>query len=95
VQLYNSRPFIPQQQRLKNNALFITIFIQNNALFCIFSMKSLHQFMFDKKLDRALRFDRNPPSQLDLSVKTTQGDTVRYRLYSLPLYMAGFADRIL
>jgi len=51
--------------------------------------------MFDKKLDRALRFDRNPPSQLDLSVKTTQGDTVRYRLYSLPLYMAGFADRIL
>ncbi len=58
------------------------------------SMKSLHQFMFDKKLDLALRFDRNPPSQLDLKVKTTQGDTVRYHLHGLPLYMAEFAGGI-
>ena len=52
------------------------------------AMKSLHQFMFDKQLDLAVRFDRNPPSLAELSVKTTQGDSVRYRLVSLPLYLA-------
>jgi len=50
------------------------------------AMKSLHQFMFDKKLALAIRFDQNPPAQFDLSTKTTQADPVQYRLYSLPLY---------
>jgi uncharacterized protein len=54
------------------------------------SMKSLHQFMFDKKLMFALRFDSNSPSQFDIATKTTQGDSVEYRLRSLPYYMAGF-----
>lgn len=58
------------------------------------SMKSLHQFMHDKRLERALRFDQNPPSQLDMSVKTTQRQDVRYRLFTLPHYMAAFADRL-
>ena len=58
------------------------------------SMKSLHQFMFDKKPDFALRLDQNPPSPLDISVKTTQGDAVHYRLCSLPLYLATFVDKI-
>jgi predicted AAA+ superfamily ATPase len=56
------------------------------------SMKSLHQFMYDKKLSLALRFDQNPPSVADLEVKTTQGNPVRYRLCSLPWYAAGFLD---
>ncbi|MBN1983329.1 MAG: ATP-binding protein [Chitinivibrionales bacterium] len=59
------------------------------------SMKSLHQFMFDKKLDLALRFDRNPPSQCDLQLTTTQGDAVSFRLCSLPLYYAGFSEKML
>jgi predicted AAA+ superfamily ATPase len=52
------------------------------------SMKSLHQFMFDKKLRFALRFDQNPPSSMTVDVSTTQGDRVKYRLLSLPVYLA-------
>lgn len=51
------------------------------------SMKSLHQFMYDKQLTRALRVDTNPPSVLDVDVKTTQGQRVQYRLLSLPGYL--------
>jgi predicted AAA+ superfamily ATPase len=51
------------------------------------AMKSLHQFLFEKGLDLAVRCDANPPSVQDLSVKTTQGKPVRYCLVSLPLYL--------
>jgi hypothetical protein len=51
------------------------------------SMKSLHQFMFDKRLDLAVRCDANPPSVMDVSVTTTRGDAVSYRLLSLPPYL--------
>jgi len=52
------------------------------------AMKSLHQFMFDKKLRLAVRIDENPPSLAAINVATTQGDPVRYRLLSLPIYLA-------
>lgn len=52
------------------------------------SMKSLHQFMFDKKLDTAVRFDTNNFSRADLNIRTTQGDAVRYALFSIPIYLA-------
>lgn len=52
------------------------------------SMKSLHQFMFDKRLRLALRLDENPPSRMQVAVKTTQGDAVSYELLSLPIYLA-------
>ncbi len=51
------------------------------------SMKSLHQFVFDKRLDLAVRIDANPPSVMTVDVKTTLGDGVRYRLLSLPQYL--------
>ena len=51
------------------------------------SMKSLHQFMFDKHLDLTVRCDANPPSVMDVSVATTRGDPVSYRLLSLPPYL--------
>ncbi|MBI4371835.1 MAG: ATP-binding protein [Elusimicrobia bacterium] len=51
------------------------------------AMKSLHQFMFERRLDLAVRADANPPSVMDLDLKTTQGHAVRYRLVSVPLYM--------
>jgi hypothetical protein len=51
------------------------------------SMKSLHQFLFDKKLHLAVRCDANPPAVQDVAVKTTQGDSVRFRLVSLPVYL--------
>ncbi len=51
-------------------------------------MKSLHQFMFEKKLKTALRFDTNNLSRLEVKVKTTQGDPVQYTLLSAPVYLA-------
>ena len=58
------------------------------------AMKSLHQFMFDKKLKLALRIDENPPSLAAIDVATTQGDPVRYRLLGLPIYLAWRASEI-
>ncbi len=52
------------------------------------AMKSLHAFMAGRGLDLAVRLDTNPPSVQDLDVRTTTGDPARYRLVSLPLYMA-------
>lgn len=51
------------------------------------SMKSLHQFMYDKKLPFALRLDRNPPSLQAMEVRTTQGNDVRYTLFNMPYYL--------
>jgi len=51
------------------------------------SMKSLHQFMHDKRLDLAVRIDTNPPSVMDVRVTTTQGNPAAYKLLSLPGYM--------
>jgi hypothetical protein len=51
------------------------------------SMKSLHQFMHDKKLGLAVRLDTNPPSSAAIDVRTTQGDPASYRLLSFPHYL--------
>jgi hypothetical protein len=59
------------------------------------SMKSLHQFMFDKRLDLAVRIDANPPSAMTVDVRTTQGDAVRYLLVSLPQHMLFNLEAIL
>jgi hypothetical protein len=48
--------------------------------------------MFDKNLDVAVRYDQNPPTFFDLSVKTTQGNPISYRLYSFPWYFVEFSD---
>lgn len=58
------------------------------------SMKSLHQFMFDKRLETALRLDENPPSRTPVSVKTTQGNPAHYELIGLPIYLAGRAREL-
>lgn len=54
--------------------------------------KALHQFMFDKQLDSAVRLDTNNFSRLKQQLKTTQGDKVEYTLNSIPVYLA---ERIL
>ncbi len=51
-------------------------------------MKSLHQFMAEKKLPLAVRFNANPLSIEEVNVKTTLGQPVKYRLLSIPLYLA-------
>ncbi len=52
------------------------------------SMKSLHQFMAEKNLDLAVRCNLNLPSVGKISVKTTLGKHVTYRLISMPEYLA-------
>ena len=51
------------------------------------SMKSLHHFMANKNLDFAVRCYTNQPSLEDISIKTTLGQPVSYRLLSIPLYL--------
>jgi hypothetical protein len=51
------------------------------------AMKSLHQFMHDKKLDLAVRVDANPPTDAQVTVRTTQGQPTAYRLVSVPPYL--------
>jgi hypothetical protein len=51
------------------------------------AMKSLHQFMFERHLPLAVRADANPPSVMNVEVKTTQGNAVSYRLISVPVYL--------
>ena len=51
------------------------------------TMKSLHAFMYAREFEVAVRFDTNPPSVQKLNVRTTTGESVQYRLLSLPIYM--------
>ena len=59
------------------------------------SMKSLHQFMADKHLDFAVRCNTNQPALENLSVKTTLGQPVLYRLLSIPLYLIECLDGLI
>lgn len=62
------------------------------------SLKSLHQFMHQKKLNLAVRFDLNPPSYQDVShtIITAEGSAeVKFSLISLPLYAVEQLPRII
>ncbi len=59
------------------------------------SMKSLHQFMAEKNLDFAVRFNANLPALESIHVKTTLGAPVAYRLLTVPLYLAENLDSII
>ena len=58
------------------------------------SLKSLHQFLGEKRSDLALRLNALPPSLLQDSKKLPGGAAISYRLLSLPLYLAGQARRL-
>jgi len=51
------------------------------------SMKSLHQFMAEKRLNFAVRCNTNLPLVENIRVKTTLGKPVSYRLLSIPVYL--------
>ena len=59
------------------------------------SMKSLHQFMAEKRLNFAVRFNINQPSLENIKVKTTLGKPVSYRLLSLPIYLTERLDDLI
>ena len=58
------------------------------------SLRSLHQFLKEKRRDFALRFNADVPSLLRDSKGLSDGTRIDYRLLSLPLYMIGQARRL-
>ena len=62
------------------------------------SLRSLHQFAFEKKAHTAIRFDLNQPSRQSVShtISSKQGNGLaEFQLLSLPLYAVGELDRLL
>ena len=59
------------------------------------TLKSLHQFLMEKKLNFAVRFNADVPSVGNFTLTLPQGGELEYRLVSLPLYMVGQLNRIL
>ena len=59
------------------------------------SLKSLHQFMHEKKLSKAVRINADVPSFVDVDVKIYSAESVHYQLYSIPFYLTGQLHRLL
>lgn len=59
------------------------------------SLKSLHQFMADKKKSVAIRINSDLPSIVDVKVKDAQGNLIEYKLLSLPFYLLGQVYRLI
>ena len=59
------------------------------------SMKSLHQFMAEKNLNLAVRFNSNMAIVEEIRVKTTLGQPVGYQLLSLPVYLAENLEQLI
>lgn len=59
------------------------------------TLKSLHQFLNEKKYHFALRFNADTPSVWSDTKKTTEGVSINYELLSLPLYLVGQTQRLL
>jgi hypothetical protein len=51
--------------------------------------------MAEKNLDFAVRFNINLPMVEKISVKTTLGQPVAYRLLSLPVYLAEHLEKLI
>ena len=61
------------------------------------TLKSLHQFVAERRTPVAVRFDAEPPAlhTVDVQVRRGRGsERVRYRLVSLPLYLVERLPRI-
>lgn len=59
------------------------------------SLKSLHLFMKLKKLSVAIRINSYFPSQTPVKIKDHLGESVEYRLISIPFYLIGQIHRLL
>ena len=58
------------------------------------SLRSLHQFLKEKRCDFALRFNADMPSLLRDSKRLPDGTRIDYDLLSLPIYMVDHARRL-
>lgn len=59
------------------------------------SLKSLHYFMEQKKLNMAVRINSDYPSEVQVDLKTTTGNIVKYKLLTLPFYLLGQIHRLI
>jgi len=59
------------------------------------TLKSLHQFLKEKQLPFAIRFNADQPSLMHDSKKLTDGTEIAYKLLSLPLYMVAQTHRLM
>jgi uncharacterized protein len=59
------------------------------------SLKSLHFFMANKALQKAIRINSDFPSKVTVDIKTTTGEQANYTLLSLPFYLLEQAARLL
>ena len=62
------------------------------------SLKSLQQFVTQKNIPLAVRFDLNPPGMQEIShsISTAKGiKRANYKLLSLPLYLAEALPKVL
>lgn len=58
------------------------------------SLRSLHQFLAEKRSGLAIRFNADVPSLLNDCRELTDGSVIDYRLLSLPLYLARQTRRL-
>ena len=58
------------------------------------SLRSLHQFLAEKRCDFAVRFNADVPSLLHDTRRLADGTPIDYQLLSLPLYLAGQSRRL-
>lgn len=58
-------------------------------------LRSLHQFMYEKSMKKAIRIYSGPLQKDKIHVKTTQGNAVDYELLSLPFYLISEIYRFL
>ena len=58
------------------------------------TLKSLHVFLREKRLDFGLRLNSDAPSLLDAALPSPGSGPRRFRLLSLPLYLVGQARRL-
>ena len=59
------------------------------------TLKSLHQFMKDKKKNIALRVNSDFPKISPIEIKDSSGGVIQYTLLSLPFYLLGQVHRLL
>lgn len=57
-------------------------------------LRSLHQFMAERKLGTAFRINTSPPTVTDINTTTATGKMAKYKLISLPFYMSGEISRL-
>ena len=58
-------------------------------------LRSLHQFVKEKQVKRAVRIHSDLPSIAPVSVEDVSGTSIKYALFSLPFYLVGQLHRLI